>query len=97
MMGVKASPIVTIRVVTEVPRLAITAIRKMIPGMARNASMKRLTISSNQPRKYPSMRPIAVPATVASSVAAGAISIVLREPASTRESTSRPMLSVPKG
>ena len=51
MIGVKARPIVMISVGTEVPRLVITAIRKMIPGIARKASMKRLTISSNQPRK----------------------------------------------
>ena len=38
-----------------------------------------------------------MPATIASSVAAGAISIVLREPAITRESTSRPIWSVPNG
>ncbi len=80
-----------ISVGTDEPRLVITAIRKMIPGIARNASMTRPTISSNQPRKYPSMSPIAVPATVAMSVAAGAISIVLREPAITRESTSWPI------
>ena len=38
-----------------------------------------------------------MPSTVAISVAAGAISIVLRAPAITRESTSRPSWSVPKG
>ena len=43
------------------------------------------------------MSPIAVPKVVAISVAAGAISIVLREPAITRESTSWPIWSVPNG
>ncbi len=43
------------------------------------------------------IRPSIVPSTVPSSVAAGAIRRMLREPASTREKTSRPFVSVPNG
>ncbi len=43
------------------------------------------------------MSPRIVPSTVPISVAAGAIRSTLREPASTREKTSRPFVSVPNG
>ena len=98
MIGVKARPIVMISVGTEVPRLAITAIRKMIPGIARKASMRRLD-DLVEPAAEVAEREAerACRAMIASSVAAGAMCIVLRAPAITRESTSRPSWSVPNG
>ena len=59
--------------------------------------MKRLDDVVDDPAEVARDEPEVVPSTVPRSVAAGAIRRMLREPASTREKTSRPFVSVPKG
>ena len=55
----------------------------------------RITIKSNLPLKYPARSPIVVPTTVPRMVAQNAITMIGREPTTTRENTSRPSASVP--
>ena len=96
--GAKIKPIVSVTThLLELPTAVTIRIAVTMRGSARTASTSRLMPSSTKPRKYPVRSPSAVPSTVPMSVAAGAITRMLRDPARTREKMSRPFVSVPNG
>ena len=73
-------------------RIAVT-----ISGSARTASTNRLTTSSKRPRKVAAEEPDRGAEHRPDQRRRGAITRMSREPARTRERTSRPFVSVPNG
>ena len=69
----------------------------MRKGIARNASVRRISTSSTQPPMVPETSPITVPSARPSAVPSVASEMTIHPPASVRLNTSRPSWSVPKG
>ena len=66
-------------------------------GITRNQSVSRMRTESVNPPRYPEMIPIADPITIETTVASRPTIREILEPHTTRDSTERPMLSVPNG
>lgn len=78
------------------PAAATSRITSRMDGNASARSTIRISTCSTTPPAYPATRPIPVPTTAASAVAANATSNNGRAPCTSRASSSRPRSSVPK-
>src|SRR5690242_59011 len=85
----------TIRVIVDGPRAAMNRNAMITAGSASTASTIRPVITSKVPPKKPMARPRAVPRMVPRMVASGVTIRMSLAPTMTRDSTSRPRLSVP--
>ena len=96
MIGAKPKPMTSITVTFEVPSATRASSATMTVGSASTASTIRLSTSSTSPREI-AHRPgrARCRRNVPSKVASGATVRMSREPAMTRENTSRPSWSVP--
>src|SRR5215467_7309530 len=96
MIGANTRPMTKITPTVDGPSATRASVAEMTTGMARKASVMRISTSSTAPLKYPATSPIEVPRTVPNSVARGATTRIPRAPWITRDRTSRPSESVPK-
>ena len=81
---------------TLVPITAITAMAKMMFGMAKNTSQARMMILSATPPIYPATIPSTDPTSTCRKTAAAAIKSDAVPPVKSLVSTSRPSWSVPR-
>jgi hypothetical protein len=77
------------------PSAATTAMASTGAGSARKPSVIRIRMVSSSPPRVPAARPISPPMTRPDAITARAANQLDRQPISTRDRMSRPMLSVP--
>ncbi len=79
------------------PNSAMANSTTTITGSVWNNSVTRMSTASAAPRQYPATMPTVPPISSAAAAAQMPIANDARVPISTRENTSRPILSVPIG
>ena len=94
-IGVAETPIAIMALVRLGPRKAESAIARIRNGQARKASVRREMKASTTPPTKPAARPMGTPRANEIETATTPASSDARVPQTTRESTSRPMSSVP--
>ncbi len=93
--GVAETPIAIIALVRLGPKKAASAIARIRKGQASIASVMREINASSQPPAYPASKPIGMPKASEIETDTTPASSDARVPQITRESTSRPISSVP--